>query len=53
MQMTIGEASDKINAMCAIVRAIESGGSVEYRMDEIADFLNEYIIILSNTKVNV
>lgn len=53
MQMTIGQALDKIDAMRAIVRAIESGGSVDYRMDEIANFLDEYILILSNTKVNI
>lgn len=53
MQITIGEALDKINAMRRIVREIESGGSVDCQSDEIADYLDEYIIILSNTKVNV
>jgi hypothetical protein len=53
MQMTIGEAADKIVAMRTIVRAIESGGSVDARANDIAEYLDEYIIILSNTKVNV
>jgi hypothetical protein len=53
MQMTIGEALDKINKMRTIVREIESGGSVNYKSDEIAELLDEYILILSNTKVNV
>lgn len=53
MQMTIGQALDKIDTMRIIVREIESGGSVDHRLPEIADFLDEYIMILSNTKVNV
>ena len=53
MQMTIGQALDKIDAMRIIVREIENGGSVDRCMDQIADFLDEYILILSNTKVNV
>lgn len=53
MQMTIGEAVRKIEDMRRIVREIESGGSVDCKSDEIADYLDEYIIILSNTKVDV
>lgn len=53
MQMTIGQALDKIDTMRIIVREIENGGSVDHRMDQIADFLDEYILILSNTKVNI
>lgn len=53
MKMTIGEALDKIDAMRRIVREIESGGSVDGRLDEIAGFLDEYIIILSSTKVDI
>ena len=53
MQMTIGQALDKIDTMRIIVREIENGGSVEHRINQIAEFLDEYILILSNTKVNV
>lgn len=53
MHMTIGEALDKIDTMRTIVREIESGGSVDYCLDGIAKFLDEYICILCNTKVNV
>lgn len=53
MQMTIGEAVRKIEDMRRIVHDIETGGSVDCKSDEIADYLDEYIIILSNTKVNV
>ena len=53
MHMTIGEALDRIDAMRLIVREIENGGSVDHRLDQIADFLDEYILILSNTKVNI
>ena len=53
MKMTIGEASAKIDSMRAIVRAIESGGSVNHCLDEIAEYLDEYINVLSNTKVEV
>lgn len=53
MQMTIGEALDKIDAMRLIVREIESGMSVDCRLDTIAEFLDEYVLILSNTKVSV
>lgn len=53
MHMTIGEVLDRINAMRLIVREIENGGSVDHRLDQIADFLDEYILILSNTKVNI
>lgn len=53
MQMTIGQALDKIDTMRIIVREIENGGSVEHRYDEIAEFLDEYILILSNTKISV
>ena len=53
MQMTIGEALDKIDAMRLIVREIESGMSVDDRLDRIADFLDEYILVLLNTKANI
>lgn len=53
MQMTIGQALDKIDTMRIIVREIENGGSVDHRLVQIAEFLDEYIMILSNTKVNV
>ena len=53
MQMTIGEAVSKINRMQTIVREIESGGSVDHCLVEIADLLDEYITVISNTKVNV
>jgi hypothetical protein len=53
MKMTIGEVLDKIDSMRALVRAIESGGSVDQWSNEIAEYLDEYILILSNTKVEV
>lgn len=53
MQMTIGQALDRIDTMRIIVREIENGGSVNHRIGEIADLLDEYILILSNTKVNI
>ena len=53
MQLTIGQALDKIDSMRAIVRIIESGGSVSNCLDEIAEYLDEYIHVLANTKVNV
>ena len=53
MQITIGEALDKIDTMRVIVREIESGGSIDHRLVEVANFLDEYILILSNTKVHV
>lgn len=53
MQLTIGQALDKIYAMRIIVREIENGGSVDHRINEIAEYLDEYILILSNTKVNI
>ena len=53
MQMTIGQALDKIDSMRAIVRMIETGGSTDSVANEIAEYLDEYILILSNTKVNV
>lgn len=53
MQMTIGQALDKIDTMRIIVREIENGNSVDHRLNDIADLLDEYILILSNTKVNV
>lgn len=53
MQMTIGQVLDKIGAMRIIVREIENGNSVDHRINEIAEYLDEYILILSNTKVNI
>lgn len=53
MHMTIGEALDKIESMRSIVRSIESGGSVDHCSYEISVFLDEYITILTNTKVNI
>lgn len=53
MQMTIGMASAKIKTMLTIIREIESGGSVDHRLPDIANFLEEYISILSNTNVDV
>lgn len=53
MQMTVGQALDKIDAMRRIVSEIESGDSVDSRANEIAEYLDEYILILSNTKVNI
>ena len=53
MKMTVGQALDKIESMRAIVRAIESGGSVNHCLDEISEYLDEYINVLSNTKVEV
>lgn len=51
--MTVGQVLDKIDTMRLIVREIESGGSVDDRANTIAELLDEYILILSNTKVNV
>lgn len=53
MQMTIKEALYKIETMRIIVSDIESGGSIDYRANEIAGLLDEYIQFLSNTKVYV
>ena len=53
MQMTVGEILDKIDAMRIIVRDIESGGDVKHRLYDIAEYLDEYIQVLSNTKVHV
>lgn len=54
MQMTIEEASNKINIMQRIVREIEDGELTwQLRADQIAEFLNEYIYILSNVKVKI
>lgn len=52
MKITIGEVLDKINTMRGIVRSIENGASVDLRLDEIANFLDEYILVLSNIKVD-
>jgi hypothetical protein len=54
MYLTVGEILERIDAMRLIVREIESGGSVEEeRLDNIALYLDEYIAILSNTKVKI
>lgn len=53
MQMTIGQALDKINDMRKIVDDIESGGSVENHLYNISLYLDEYIAVLCNTKVNI
>lgn len=53
MQMTIGQASDKIKDMRNIVNDIETGVSVENRLYDISLYLDEYIAVLCNTKVNV
>lgn len=53
MQITIGQALDKIDRMRIIVREIENGGSIDHRLADIAELLDEYITILSNTKVNI
>lgn len=53
MRTTIGEVLDKIDRIRLIVREIEGGCSVEDRVDDIAWYLNEYINVLSNTKVDI
>lgn len=54
MQVTIGQALDKIDSMRRIVHDIEVGNLVnDITLNEIADYLDEYILILSNTKVDV
>ena len=53
MQMTVGQASDKIKDMRNIVNDIESGVSVENRLYDISLYLDEYIAVLCNIKVNV
>lgn len=53
MQMTIGQVLDKIDTMRIIVREIENGCSVDYRIYQIADLLDEYILVLSNTKIDI
>lgn len=53
MQITIGQALDKIDRMRTIVREIENGGHIDHRLNDIAELLDEYILILSNTKVNI
>jgi hypothetical protein len=53
MQMTIGEALDKIDKMRRIVKEIENGNSVENHLYDIALCLDEYICVLSNTKVHI
>lgn len=53
MQMTVGQASDKIKDMRNIVNDIESGVSVENRLYDISLYLDEYIAVLCNTKINV
>ena len=53
MQITIGEALDKIDRMRLIVREIEAGGYVENRADDIIDYLNEYMCMLERIKVTI
>lgn len=53
MQTTIGEVLDKIDRIRLIVREIEGGCSVEARADDIVEYLDEYINVLSNTKVHI
>ena len=53
MKMTIGQALDKIDTMRVIVREIENGNSVDHRLNDIAELLDEYILILTNTEVKI
>lgn len=53
MQMTIGQALDKINDMRKIVNDIETGVSVENSLYDISLYLDEYLAVLCNTKVNI
>ena len=53
MKMTVGQTSDKIKDMRNIVNDIESGVSVENRLYDISLYLDEYIAVLCNTKINV
>lgn len=54
MKMTIGEALDKIDSMRRIVHDIAVGNPInDIALNDIADYLDEYIMILSNTKVDV
>ena len=53
MKITIGEALTKIESMRAIVRIIENGGSVDSCTNEIAEYLDEYIMILMGAKADV
>lgn len=53
MQITIGQALDKIDKMRIIVREIENGGHIDHRLSDIAELLDEYILILSNTKIKI
>ena len=53
MQLTVSEILDRIDSIRAILRGIESGGSISHCTHEIADYLNEYVVILSNIKVKV
>lgn len=53
MKMTIGNILDKVDAMRRIVYEIEGNNSVDYRMNEIADLLDEYMAILLNTTVDI
>ncbi len=53
MQTTIGEVLDKVDRIRLIVREIEGGCSIEDRVDDIADYLDEYINVLLDTKVHI
>lgn len=53
MNLTIGQVVERIESMRAIVRIIESGGSVSNCLNEIEDYLGEYIEVLTNTKVKI
>lgn len=53
MQMTVGQALDKIKDMRNIVNDIETGVSVENRLYDISLYLDEYLAVLCNLKVNV
>lgn len=53
MKLTVGEILDKITSIRSIVKGIESGGSIDYCSNEIAEYLDEYMRILSNTKIDI
>jgi hypothetical protein len=53
MKMTVGEAFNKIDRMREIVGRIEDGVPIKSFESDIAEFLDEYIMILTNTKVDI